>query len=146
MSERLSLQCLLKINVVHSQPLVERMDLVNGYVLIHWGNCLGNFLQFLRWQVDKNRLFWDIKRDFAVWLSFLYLASFLECWKIKLKAVLMLMWVMISDWMWIWLDLWLWVYIGWSGTVVSYNTNFWNNKKTFKKCCWIHTSDTGTQQ
>ena len=34
-SERLSLR-LLKINVVHSRPLVEKkMGLLNGYVLIH---------------------------------------------------------------------------------------------------------------
>jgi len=52
--------------------LTDRRRLVCS--MIHWGirdNCLSNFLQFLRWQVDKNRFrdkFWDIKCDYEVWL------------------------------------------------------------------------------
>jgi len=75
-SERLSLQRLLKINVVHSRPLVEK----NWFVQWVGSDPLRQtrqiprqfiFLQFLRWKVDKNRFrvkFWDIKCDFAVWL------------------------------------------------------------------------------
>jgi len=48
MSERLSLQRLLKINVVHSRPLIEKkMGFLNGLVLIHLGNCVGNFVAVL---------------------------------------------------------------------------------------------------
>jgi len=62
MSERLSLQRLLKINVVHSRPLVDK----NWFA--EWVGSdpsrqsrqlprrLGIILQFLRWQVDKNKL------------------------------------------------------------------------------------------
>ena len=46
--ERLPLQRLLKINVVHSRPLIEKkMGFLNGLVLIHLGNCVGNFVAVL---------------------------------------------------------------------------------------------------
>ena len=65
---------------------------------------MGNFFAVLALASWQNRFiekFWDIKCDFAVWLSF----CLLECWEMKLKAVLL--WVMISDWMRIWPGLWL---------------------------------------
>ena len=117
MSERLSLQRLLKINFVHSRPLLEKKRVCSmdrfWSIEATEATALTIFCSSCS-SVDKNRFrekFWDIKCDFAVLLSFLYLAGFLECWKIKLKAVLT--WVTISHWKRIWRELWLWAQPFW---------------------------------
>ena len=60
-SECLSLQRLLKINVVHRRPLVEKNGFAQWVGSEFWfieateATASVIFLQFLRWQVDKNR-------------------------------------------------------------------------------------------
>ena len=84
-SERLSLQRLLKINVVHSRPLIDK----NGFAQWIGSDALRQrrryFLQFLCWQVDENRF--RLERSFEALNAILrfnfvlqaYLAGFLEC-------------------------------------------------------------------